>query len=143
MTKLSIIVAVIPVVAFAQSLKEKTERAREDEIFQAEIKELNTSCDTKIKGTWDWDSFAGKLQHGGSHVASNCGVEVDMIANMCKSDKTGEVKPAIKKGIAEVRCKGGGGKDGSVELKGKTVILSTSLEQEKQLQIKDYIASHI
>ena len=125
------------------SLKEKTERHREDEILQESIAALNKSCDTKIIATWDWESFHGKIQDGSKHVGAYCANTVEKIDRMCRTDDSNQIKPAIQKHLTEFQCAGGGGKTARLELKGKVLCMKTSLEQDTQLEPRKFLLEHL
>ena len=125
------------------SLKEKTERKEEEEILFKSTHATNESCHSDIRGSFDWPSFAGELKRGGSHVGLNCATELDKIDRMCRSEDGKEIAPVIARKIKEFRCKGGGGRDGHLEFSGRTIIMSTSVEQEKQLDTRKFVLEHL
>jgi hypothetical protein len=138
----STVLAIAP--AWAEpSLKEKTERRREEELLFASIKATNKSCGSDIAGTFDWPSFAGELQRGGSHVGLNCANELDKIDRLCRSSDGKDVAPVIARKIKEFRCRGGAGQEGHLEFSGKTIIMTTSVDQVKQLDTRKFVLDHL
>jgi hypothetical protein len=101
-----VLAAAVPAVAFAQSLKEKQQIVREEEILQKAAKDMNDACKTSIKALGDWASFKGKLvDDQNHHVAGMCGHVMDTIASMCHS---GDVaKKAVRDGISTFVCTAG------------------------------------
>lgn len=132
-------VVVTASIGFGQSLEEKTQRKEEDEILQKATVEVNKDCESKIKATFDWPSFGGKLKKGGSHVGLNCATAFEVIGRMCRSDNTSEIKPAVQKGITEFRCVGSGGKDASATMKGKTIIFATHVDNTKRFDMQTFV----
>src|SRR5436305_1791708 len=94
----------LPVLATAESLKEKQQRLREEELLQDSAKLMNETCKTNIKAVGDWASFKGALtDKGNHHVGLNCGYMVlDVMKSLCDSGQ--EARDAIKAGVTSVRC---------------------------------------
>ncbi|HKE19228.1 MAG TPA: hypothetical protein VKB80_30340 [Kofleriaceae bacterium] len=132
-----------PALAYTQSLGEKQERKRNDELLQEVVKTMNDDCKTSIKATWDWQSFKGRLTRNSNHVGSNCGVGAEDIRRLCLDGDEG--KQAVKAGIKTIVCKGDGGKDGKVHLdkKTRTLVYSTSIDAELQFHITDYLKQNL
>ncbi len=137
-------VIAIPARAYTQSLGEKQQRKRNDELLQSAVKDANKACETGIVVAWDWSSFKGKLIKDGYHVGANCGVGAGDIKYLCNGGGD-DAKKTVKAGIRTFLCKGDGGKTGKVHLdkKSKTLIYSTSVEVEKQFRIQEYLKENL
>jgi len=138
-----VVITLVAPFAFAQSLKEKEQRKREDEILQKSAKEMNEACKTSIKVVGDWDTFKGALQDSQSHhVGLNCGYYVlDTIKGLCQSD---EGKASVKAGLTTVRCQGGG--DGDISLKSKVLTFKTKVDTQKSDQptiVREYLKNNL
>jgi hypothetical protein len=123
------VATLVPVLATAESLKEKEERKREDEILQNSAKEMNDTCKTNIKVVGDWDTFKGELTNTNhNHVGLNCADQVlDQLKGLCM--RSDEGKAAVKAGVTTFRCQGGG--DADISLSNKTLVFKTKLDSQK------------
>ena len=138
------ITMVIPLFVHAESLKEKEERKREDELLQQSAKTMNEACKTNIKAVGDWDTFKGALTDGkGHHVGLNCGSQVlETIQSMCNNSD--EAKQSVRAGITTFRCQGGG--DAALSLSGKTLVFKTRYDSQKSgvpTDVREWLKSHL
>ena len=136
------LVIAVPLIAMAESLKEKQQRKREDELLQASLKTMNDDCKTSIKAVGDWDTFKGALQDDQAHhVGAYCGVALDAMAELCHSGD--EAKASIRKGVTTFRCAAG---DTDVKLSGRVVTFTTRLVETRndvRHYVRDYLAAHL
>jgi hypothetical protein len=133
-------VAICSSLVYAESLKEKEQRKRENEILQAGAKTMNETCKSTIKAVGDWDTFKGALSNDqAQHVGLNCSYAVlESIQRLC--DGSDEAKAAVRAGITTVRCQGGG--DAEISIKNKVVTFKTKLGSEKTdvpKQVREYL----
>jgi hypothetical protein len=123
--------------AWAESLKEKEARAKEQELIKPTVDDMNKKCGTKLMVTFDWASFKGKVadEDKGQHVATTCDILPHVIGLVCEDGD--DAKAAVKKGITGIKCVGTAEKNPSTSFKAKTIILSTPLSYEKGIEARD------
>ena len=92
--------------ALAYAEDEMVERAKNEADMKKIGDEMNVVCESSIRVTIDWDSFA-KSDWRDYSVSSYCGAPVETLAEFCAAKK-GASKAHIREKIKSITCSYGG-----------------------------------
>ena len=92
--------------ALAYAEDEMVERAKNEADMKKIGDEMNVACESSIRVTIDWDSFA-KSDWRDYSVSSYCGAPVETLAEFCAAKK-GASKAHIREKIKSITCSYGG-----------------------------------
>ena len=98
--------------------EEIVERAQNEAELKKMTDEMNTSCESSVTVTIDWDSFAESEWREYS-VSGFCGAPVERLSEFCSAER-GNSKAYIQKNVKRITCSyGGEGKRALVIKNGK------------------------
>ena len=121
---------VFPLLAHAESIEEKRERADAEKWLESTATSFNNACGAKIPttGIIDWESWKTASDDKNHHAYTVCQGIVSGGQSTC-SDKIS--KDTVVKDIKRIVCKGDGTGDLKLELKDGTLIAHTHFLEDK------------